>query len=323
MKAITYDKFGGPEVLRLEEVNKPVPRDNEVLIKVYAVSINDWDWALLQSSTLLDRLIGGSLWKPGKKILGSDVAGSVESVGKNVTRFSVGDNVYGDLSGKWGGFAEYVCADEKLLALKPSKMSFEEAAAIPQAGMLAVQGLVDKGKIQKGQKVCINGAGGGVGTFGLQILKPYMAHVTCVDSAMKLDMLKSLGATSVVDYTKEDFTRTGMKYDLILDTKTNRSPFSYLRALNPNGIYATVGGSLLRLLQAFVMGPFISMFTSKKVIIVALKPNKDLGYMNELFEAGKIRPIVDGHYKLAQVQKAFEVFARAEHRGKLVITVAE
>jgi NADPH:quinone reductase-like Zn-dependent oxidoreductase len=255
------------------------------------------------------------------KILGSDIAGRVEVVGKNVKKFQPGDNVYGDLSGRWGGFAEYVCANENALELKPNSMSFEEAAAIPQAAMLAVQGLIDKGKIQPGQKLLINGAGGGVGTFGVQIAKLFGAEITGVDNTGKLEMMRSMGFDHVIDYTREDFTKSGKQYDLILDAKTNRSMFDYLRALRPNGIYATVGGSLPRLFQALILGPLISMIYKKKISIVALKPNKDLGYMNELYEAGKIKPVIDGPYKLEDVPRTFKIFGEGTHRGKIVITI--
>ena len=229
--------------------------------------------------------------------------------------------MYGDLSGKWGGFAEYVCASENALALKPASMSFEEAAAIPQAAMLAVQGLIDKGKIKPGQKLLINGAGGGVGTFGVQIAKLYGVEVTGVDSSGKLDMLRSMGFDHVIDYTKEDFTKNGQRYDLILDVKTNRSIFDYARALSRNGIYVTVGGSIARLFQALLLGPLISLISKKHIRIVALKPNKDLAYMNGLFEAGKIKPVIDGPYKLDEVPEAFRLFGKGDHKGKVVITM--
>ena len=205
MKAIVYHKYGTPDALELTEVDKPIPKDDEVLIKVHAVSINDWDSGLLNGD-FINRMLNG-LRKPKRKILGSDIAGRIDSIGKNITQFKPGDEVYGDLSGRWGGFAEYVCAQEKTLALKPSTMSFEEAAAIPQAAMLAVQGLIDKGKIKQGQKLLINGAGGGVGTFGIQIAKLYGVEATGVDSTSKLDMLRSMGFDHVIDYTKEDFTK--------------------------------------------------------------------------------------------------------------------
>jgi NADPH:quinone reductase-like Zn-dependent oxidoreductase len=320
MKAIVYDKYGPPEVLKLKEVEKPIPKDNEVLVEVHAVSINDWDWQLLQGVPFINRLLNGLL-KPKKQILGSDIAGRIEAVGKNVEQFQPGDEVFGDLSGDWGGFAEYVCARENALALKPASMTFDEAAAIPQAAMLAVQGLRDKGQIQQGQKLLINGAGGGVGTFGIQIAKLHGVEVIGVDSTAKLDMLRSMGFDHVVDYTQEDFTKTGQCYDLILDVKTNRSIFDYTRALNPNGTYATVGGSSAWLLQALLLKPLISMISKKNIHVVVLKPNKDLAYMNELFEAGKVKPVIDGPYKLDEVPKALRLFGNGDHKGKVVITV--
>ncbi len=268
----------------------------------------------------INRLIGGLL-KPKKQILGSDIAGRIEAVGKEVTRFQSGDEVYGDLSGAWGGFAEYVCAREGFLALKPAGMTFAEAAAIPQAAMLAVQGLIDKGMIRQGQRVLINGAGGGVGTFAVQLAKLYGAEVTGVDSAGKLDLLRTLGFDHVIDYAKEDFTRSGQQYDLILDVKTDRSPFAYARALNPGGIYATVGGSMVRLLQALVLRPLIALNGKRKIRIVGLKQNKDLAYMNELFEAGKIKPVIDRLYRLEELPEAMRRFGEASHQGKVVISI--
>jgi len=319
MKAIVYTKYGTPDVLELKEIDKPIPKDDEVLIKVFAVSLNDWDCGLLQGDPI-NRLLNG-LFKPKIKILGSDIAGRVEAVGKNVKKLQPGDEVFGDLSGRWGGFAEYVCASENMLALKLASMTFEEAAAIPQAAMLAIQGLLDKGKIQSGQKLLINGAGGGVGTFAVQIAKLFGVEVTGVDSSAKLEMLRSMGFDHVIDYTKEDFTKNGQRYDLILDVKTNRSILDYIRALRPNGIYVTVGGSMIRLLQALFLGPAISMISKKKVGIVALKPNKDLAYMNELFEAGTVKPVIDGPYSLDEVPNTFRLFGEGAHKGKVVITV--
>jgi NADPH:quinone reductase-like Zn-dependent oxidoreductase len=319
MKAIVYFKYGTPNDLELKEVDKPVPADDEVLVKVYAASINDWDLGLLHGD-FINRMLNG-IRKPKRKILGSDIAGRIEAVGKNVKQFKPGDDVYGDLSGQWGGFAEYVCAREKSLALKPASMSFEDAAAIPQAGMLAVQGLIDRGKIKHGQKLLINGAGGGVGTFGIQIAKLYGVEVTGVDSTSKLDMMRSMGFDHVIDYTKEDFTKNGKCYDLILDVKTNRSIFDYVRALCRNGVYSTVGGSTGRLFEFLFLAPGIRLIYKKHIRLVALKQNKDLVYMNELFEAGKIRPVIDGPYRLDQVPEAFRIFGKGEHKGKMVITV--
>ena len=319
MKAIVYTKYGGPEVLQLKEIEKPFPKDNEVLIKIAAVSINDWDSGLLQGD-FINRVLYGLL-RPKKKILGSDIAGRIEAVGKAVKQFKIGDEVYGDLSGKWGGLAEYVCARENALALKPAAMSFIEAAAIPQAAMLAVQGLIDKGNIKQGQKILINGAGGGVGSFAIQIAKLYGAEVTGVDSSLKLDMLRSLGFDHVIDYTKEDFTKNGQCYDLVLDVKTNRSVFDYTGALCRNGVYVTVGGSMPRLLQALFFGPWISMMHKKHIRIVALKLNKDLAYMNELFEAGKVKPVIDGPYRLDEAAEVFRLFGKGAHKGKIVIAM--
>jgi len=319
VKAIVYEKYGTPDVLQLKEAAKPVPGEDEVLVKVHAASINDWDWGLLYGD-FINRMLNG-LRKPRRNILGSDIAGKIETVGKKVKRFKAGDDVYGDLSGQWGGFAEYVCAPEKSLSLKPAAMSFEEAAAIPQAAMLAVQGLIDKGKIKQAQKVLINGAGGGVGTFAIQIAKLYGAEVTGVDKATKLEMLRSIGFDHVIDYTKEDFTKNGKAYDLILDAKTNRSAFDYTRSLNRNGVYVTVGGSIGHLLQVLILAPLIRMIQSKHLRIVALKPNKDLAFMNDLFEKGKVRTVIDGPYRLDQLGEAFRHFAKADHKGKIVITM--
>ncbi len=321
MKAIVLTKYGTPDVLELKEIDTPVPKDDEVLVKVHAASVNDWDWGLLRGKPLILRPIYGFL-KPRVNILGVDVAGQVEAVGRNVKNFQPGDEVLGDLSESgFGGFAEYVCASENALALKPAGMTFEEAATIPHAAMLAVQGLVDKGQIKKGQKVLINGAGGGVGTFGVQIAKLYGVEITGVDSSDKLDMMRSVGFDHVIDYKQEDFTKNGQGYDLILDAKTTRSPFDYARALNPGGIYVTVGGSMGRLLQALVLAPWIFLFSKKSIRILGLKPNKDLAYMNELFENGKIKCVIDGPFKLNEVPRAIQYFGEGKHKGKVVISV--
>ena len=322
MKAVIMERYGTPDVLALRNVAKPAPKAGEVLVRVLAASVNDWDWGLLQGTPFINRVISG-LFRPKVQILGGDIAGRVEAVGENVKVFAPGDEVYGDLcmSG-FGAFAEYACAPEANLARKPAGMTFEQAAAIPQAGMLAVQGLVDAGRIRTGQKVLLNGAGGGVGTFALQIAKTYEAEVTAVDKPGKLGMLRALGADHVLDYLEKDFTRAGTRYDLILDAKTNRSPFAYARALNPDGTYVTVGGDTWRLLQAFVLGPLVSLLYRKHVRVVSLKPNKDLVYMNELFEAGKMVPVIDGPYKLTDVPEALRHFGTGLHKGKIIVTMA-
>jgi NADPH:quinone reductase-like Zn-dependent oxidoreductase len=320
MKAIVFTKYGSPDVLELREVEKPAPRDGEVLIRVHAVSLNDWDVGALGGTPFVNRLLFG-LWKPKKQILGSDVAGTVEAVGRDVRHFQPGDEVFGDLSGEWGGFAEYVRARESAFARKPPGMTFEQAAAIPQAGMLAVQGLRDVGRIQPGQKLLINGAGGGVGTFAIQIARTYGCEVTGVDSAAKLATLRSLGAHHVIDYAREDFTRSGERYDLILDVKTGRSVVDCVRALKRGGAYVTVGGSMPRLFQGLALKPWIAMTRDKHVRLVVLKQNKDLGYFNELFEAGKVVPVIDGPYALDQVPETFRRFGAGLHIGKVVIAL--
>jgi NADPH:quinone reductase-like Zn-dependent oxidoreductase len=321
MKAVVMDSYGTPDVLKLRDVATPTPKADEVLIRVLAASVNDWDWGLLRGAPV-NRMFNG-LFTPRVHILGGDIAGRVEAVGGDVTAFQPGDEVYGDLCMTgFGAFAQYACAPEGGLAHKPAGMSFEQAAAIPQAAMLAVQGLIDVGGITSGQKVLLNGAGGGVGTFALQLAKLYAAEVTVVDKSSKLDMLRAMGADHVVDYLEEDFTRSGRQYDLILDVKTNRSPFAYLRALNTNGTYVTVGGSIPRLLQALVAGPFTSRLYHKHLRLVGLRPNKDLTYINELFDAGKLRPVIDGPYVLADLPEALRLFGTGDHKGKIIVTIA-
>ena len=318
MKAIVYTKFGSPDVLQLKEVEKPTPKDNEVLVKVYAVSLNaaDLDFLRGRYQLTLSR-------KPRYKILGSDIAGRIETVGGNVKQLQLGDEIFVDLSVcGLGGLAEYVCVPEKVIRLKPVSMSFEEAATIPQAAVVAVQGLRKKRQIQPGQKVLINGAGGGMGTFAVQIAKSFGAEVTGVDSTSKLDMMRSIGADQVIDYTKEDFTKNGQRYDLILDVAAYHSIFDYKRALSPKGIYVMVGGSNAQIFQGFLLGPLISMTTSKKMGILMHKPNKDLAFMKELFEAGKVVPVIDRRYPLSEVAEAFRYLEEGHHQGKIVITVA-
>ena len=321
MKASVYHKYGSSDVLKLEDVEQPIPGDGEVLVKVHASSVNDWDWGLLRGKPFSNRLIFGLL-KPRIKILGCDIAGRVETVGRKVKQLKPGDEVFGDLSGcGWGGFAEYVCACEDALALKPARMTFEEAAAVPQAAVLALRGLRAKRQIQPGQKVLINGAGGGAGSFAVQIAKSYGAEVTGVDSTRKLDMMRSIGADHVIDYTKEDFTKNGQRYDLIVDNAAYHSIFDYLRALSPKGIYIMLGGSSARIFQVMLLGPWISMAGSKKMGILMHKPNKDLAILKELFEAGKVTPVIDRCYPLSEVAEAFQYFGGGQARGKVVINV--
>ncbi|MES9682983.1 alcohol dehydrogenase [Bacillus sp. AFS001701] len=321
MKAMVYNKYGTTNVLNLKEVEIPALKNNEVLVKVYAVSVNSWDWDLMRGKPFLARL--GGLLKPKYKILGADIAGRVEAVGKDVKHLFEGDEVFGDISWcGWGGFAEYVCVREDALTLKPANMTFEEAAAIPQAAVLALQGLRDKGRIQDAQKVLINGAGGGVGTFALQIAKLYGAEVTCVDSTRKLDTLKSIGADHVIDYTQEDFTQNDQFYDLILDVVGNRSIFDYKRLLNPKGTYVMVGGSLTLIFQLLFLGPLISKTENKNMSILVHKPNKtDQNFLMELFVADKLVPVIDRRYSLSQVAEAIRYLGEGHAKGKVIICV--
>ena len=321
MIAIVFHRYGSPDDLKIEEVEKPAPKDDEVLIKVHAASVNSWDWELLRGRPFANRLMFG-LRIPKIKTLGADMAGRVEAVGGNVKRFQPGDEVYGDLSAcGWGGFAEYVCAPENAVILKPASMTFEQAAVIPQAASMALQGLRDKRQIQSGQKVLINGAGGGVGTFAVQIAKSFGAEVTGVDSTAKLDLMRSLGADHVMDYTQEDYTRNGQCYDLILDVMAHRSISDYKRALSPKGIFVFVGGSVTLASKILFLGPWISMTGSKKISVLLAKPNKDLDCLKSLFEAGKVLPVIDRRYPLAEVPEALRYLGEGHAQGKVVVTV--
>jgi NADPH:quinone reductase-like Zn-dependent oxidoreductase len=320
MKAIVYTKYGPPETLQLEEVAKPTPKDDEVLIKVRAVSVNRSDWEGLRGKPLYARI--GGLLKPRHQRLGSDIAGRVEMAGRNIWRFQPGDEVFGDILPRLGGFAEYVCARESALALKPPSMTFEEVAAIPQAAVIALQGIRDRGQVQPGEKVLINGAGGGAGTFAVQLAKMYGAEVTGVDNYGKLDFMRSLGADHVIDYTREDFTKNGKQYDLILDIVAHRSVFAYKRALRPNGSYFLAGGSVATILQILFLGPWIRRTTGKKIRVLAVRPNiEDLDFMKVLIEAGKVTPVIDRTYPLSEVPEAMGYVGEGHAQGKVVISV--
>jgi NADPH:quinone reductase-like Zn-dependent oxidoreductase len=320
MKAIFYSQYGSVDQLELKEVPMPTPEADEVLIKIQASAVNDYDWSAVTGKPAIYRLLFG-LFKPKYPIPGMELSGIVEKVGDQVTAFKVGDVVYGDISDyKFGAFAEYISVSEKALTLKPEQMTFEEAAAIPHASLLAYQGLIDLGKIQHAEKILINGAGGGVGTFGLQLAKMYNAEVTGVDSAAKLEKMKALGFDHVIDYRKTDFTKNKIQYDLILDAKTTRSAFAYARALKPNGRYITVGGKITRLLSMLWWSLWFSLFSSKRMQILALKPNKGLDRINELFEAGKLKPMIDGPYPLQEAPEAIQYFGEGKHYGKVIIS---
>ncbi len=320
MKAIVHHEYGSPDVLKLEEVDMPTPADNELLIKVHAVSINRSDWEGLTGKPLYARL--GGLFKPGYKILGSDIAGTVEAIGKDVKQFKSGDKVFGLISNYGGGFAEYACKSERALALKPAAMTFEQAAAIPQAAFIALQGIHEKGQVQPGQKVLINGAGGGTGTFAIQLAKLAGAEVTGVDNAEKLELMLSLGADHVIDYTKEDFTKNGQQYDLILDVIAYRSVFAYRRALAPNGTYFVAGGSVATMFQILFLGPWIRRITSRNIRVLAVQTDsKDLVYITELIESGKVKLVIDKRYSLSETAEALRYLGEGHAKGKVVITV--
>jgi NADPH:quinone reductase-like Zn-dependent oxidoreductase len=320
--AVVYTDYGPPEALRLVEMPQPTPADDEALIKVQATSLNRSDWERLRGTPLYARI--GGLRKPRRRILGSDIAGRVEAVGGSVRRFQVGDAVFGDLLGRMGGFAEYVCAREGALALKPAGLTFAQAAAIPQAGVIALQGMRDKGQVQPGQKVLINGAGGGAGMFALQLAKLYGAEVTGVDHTGKLDFLRSLGADHVIDYTREDFTRTGCQYDLILDIIAHRSASAYKRALRPDGRYFCVGGSMATACQILLLGPWIRRTAGKELRFLVVQPGRsDMVHMAELCEAGKVVPVIDRQYGLSEVPDALRYLGGGHPRGKVVITVGQ
>jgi NADPH:quinone reductase-like Zn-dependent oxidoreductase len=319
MKAMVWTRYGPPEVLKLQEIDTPIPKDNEVLVKVHAASLNAGDLKIMRGESFILRLMNG-LRKPKHKILGDDIAGQVEAVGKNVKQFQPGDEVFG--VSNFGAFAEYGCFNEKYLVRKPGALSFEEAAAIPMAAIPALQGLRDKGQIESGQKVLINGASGGVGTFAVQIAKYYGAEVTGVCSTMKLDMVRSIGADHVIDYTQEDFTKNGQRYDLILDLAAHHSMNDFKRALSPKGIYVCIGGTMSQYIKTLLLGPLITLRGSKKMRIGFGNPNQeDYEFLIELFEAGKVVPVIGKRFPLSEIVEALRYLEEGHARGKLVITM--
>jgi NADPH:quinone reductase-like Zn-dependent oxidoreductase len=323
MKAIIFTQYGSPDVLQLAEVEKPTPNENQVLVKVVAAAANPLDWHRMRADPFLVRL-GGGLFKPKNPKLGADLAGIVEAAGRNVTEFKPGDAVFGAMGG--GAFAEYACVHEKYLALKPANVSFAEAAATPVVGFTALQGLRDAGQIQAGQKVLVNGASGGIGTFAVQLAKAYGTDVTGVCSTRNLEMVRSIGADHVVDYTQEDFTRNGRQYDLIYDTVGNRSVTAYKRALAPQGSCVIAGFTTMpRLFEHMLLGPLRSKSGGKKVgMMGTAKPNKaDLLVIKELLETGQVVPVIDRSYPLAETAEAIRYLETLRARGKVIITVAE
>jgi NADPH:quinone reductase-like Zn-dependent oxidoreductase len=319
MKAIVYAKYGPPDVLQFEEIAKPTPADNEVLIKLYAASVNPVDLHLIRGKPLFLRLMSGGLRAPKSRVPGHDIAGRVEAIGRNVTQFKPGDEVFGACR---GAFAEYVCAMENKLALKPPNSSFEDAAALPVAAITALQGLRDKGRIQQGQKVLVDGASGGVGTFAIQIAKSFGAEVTAVCSTRNVDTARSIGANHVIDYTRGDFTKRGQRYDLILAANAHHSIFDYRRVLNREGIYVMAGGGGVRALQAVLLGPLLSLFGSKKACFFIANINqKDLVSLKDLLETGKIVSVIDRRYPLSGAAEALRYLQEGHAQGKIVMTV--
>jgi len=324
MKAIVYDKYGSPEVLKCEEVEKPTPGSGEVLIKVQAASVNPYDWHFMRGLPYFVRLLAG-IATPKERRLGVDGAGYVEAVGRNVAQFKAGDAVFGTCR---GAFAEYACAPERTLARKPDNVTFEQAATVPIAGLTALQGLRDKGNIQAGVKVLINGAAGGVGTFAVPIAKSFGAEVTGVCSTRNVEMVRSIGADEVIDYTRQDFTRLGRRYDLLFDCIGNHSLRECRRVMNPKGIFIGVGGATGRwmfgLFVRVIASLFLSPFLNQKFVTFMAKPNsEDLAAIVELMAAGKLTPVIDRRYGLNDVPEAIRYLEAGHARGKVVITVLE
>ena len=322
MKAIIYTKYGPTNALQLNEVQKPTPKDNEVLVKIYATTVTPGDVIVVKGEPFAVRFFSGLL-KPKHNIPGKEIAGRVEAIGRNVTQFQPGDEVFGDLTVcGLGAFAEYVSVPETAIALKPANLTFEEAASVPESAVVALQGLRDHGKIQPGQKVLINGTSGGVGSYAVQIAKSFGAEVTAVCSTRNMDRARSLGADHVIDYTKEDFTQNGKQYDLILACNGYHPISDYKRALSLEGTYVATGGSTAQTFEAMLQGPFISMRGSKKMGNMLVKPNKaDLMFMKNLIEAGKVMPAIDRRWPLNEFAEAFHYLEEGHAQGKVVIIV--
>jgi len=323
MKAVFYTRYGSPDVLELKEIDRPVPLDDEVLVKVHAASVNAYDWHFLTADIFLVRLASGGLLGPKVPLLGADIAGTIEQVGKSITQLQPGDEVFGFSRRSTGGFAEYVCALEKSLVKKPANLSFEEAAAVPMAALTALQGLRDKGQIQPGKKVLINGASGGVGTFAVQLAKSYGAEVTAVCSTRNVEIARSLGADFVIDYTKEDFTKSGQRYDLILAVNGYHPIAAYQRALAPGGAYVMAGGAPAQMFQALALGSWMSRSEGKKMGSISATVNQaDLAVLKELLETGKVRPVIDRRFPLSEAREALRYLGAGHAQGKVVINVA-
>ena len=322
MKAIVFERYGSPDVLEFKDVHQPIPKEDEVLIKIAAASVNAADWHLLRADPFPVRFMVG-LFKPKFHILGCDAAGVVESVGAKVTRFRQGDRVFADLSvSGWGAFAEYACAKERLTAAIPEGVTFEDAASIPVSGQTALQALRDNGKVAPGMSVLINGASGGVGTFAVQFAKQFGAEVTGVCSTAKMELIRSLGADHVIDYTKEDFTTSRNQYDVILAANGYHPLSAYRRVLKPNGVYVMTGGKMQQMTEAMTKGPFLSMMGGQKMGNHMSNPNHvDLSLMAEMVASGKVKPVIDRRYPLSQTADAIRYLEEGHAKGKVIITL--
>jgi NADPH:quinone reductase-like Zn-dependent oxidoreductase len=320
MKAIVYTRYGPPGVLRLAEVETPAPKDHEVLVKVRAVSVNASDWEVLRGKPLYSRV--GGPFRPRHHILGSDIAGRVEAAGRRATLFRPGEDVFADILTSMGGFAEYVCVPQSALARMPAGLSYEQAAALPQAGAIALQGIQDNAGVRPGRQVLVNGAGGGSGMYAIQLAKLGGAEVTGVDNAEKLEFMRSLGADHVIDYAREDFTITGRAYDVILDLAAHRSAFAYRGSLAPGGRYLYVGGSVGTLLQVLLLGPVLGRAEGKKIRLLAVRLGvQHLAPLVELCQAGKVAVVIDRRYPLSQVPEALRYLGEGHAKGKVVVIV--
>jgi NADPH:quinone reductase-like Zn-dependent oxidoreductase len=320
MKAAVFKEYGPPEVLQIKEIPVLAPGDNEALVEVHAASLNAYDWRMLRGKPFLVRLSRG-LARPKEGVAGEDLAGRVAAVGKNVRRFRTGDDVFG---GGRGAFAEYACVPEDRLAAKPASMTFEEAAALPMAGITALQALRDRGQIQPGMRVLVHGAGGGVGTFAVQIARSFGTDVAAVCGPGNAELMRSLGAIRVIDYTKEDFAKDGGRYDLILAANGRRSIFAFRRSLSPGGVCVIAGGSMPLILQGLLLGPGISFLSHKKTgVMVAATNSRDLDILGALQQSGRIKPVIDRRYRLTEIVEAMRYLEEGHAQGKVVITVKD
>jgi NADPH:quinone reductase-like Zn-dependent oxidoreductase len=322
MKVITFEKYGSPDkVLKIRQLTIPEPKENEVLVKVYATTINDYDWSLVRGKPYLYRLLYG-FTKPKNPVPGMELAGIIEKIGSKVKMFKEGDAIFGDISQYgFGTFADFCCIDEKALLKKPDYISMEEAAAIPHAAGLAFQAFKEIGGIKDGQRILINGAGGGVGSFAIQLAKIHKCNVTGVDSAYKTEVLKDSGYDSLINYQEENFTENGEKYDIILDCKTNKSAYSFLKSLRSGGKYISIGGEVKSFMAVYFLGKIISLFSSKSLKVLGLKPNSGVAEVLELIKEKKLKTQIDGPYPIEEVPRLIQYFGEGKHLGKIVVKI--